>query len=199
MAQRSTIKKRNSQVTKANILLAAQKLFSEQGYARTGLRDIARQADVSLALPARYFESKAGVFRAALEDALDLDAVFNARKEDFGKNLVQAILDPNMPITAPAMISLAIGDDEAEQIASKFASENIIAPLAKWLGSPHGRARAYVIFMISTGFVIFNRHIIIDSSHASSVKVGAWLAHTTQEIVDGSESSLRAFLRGKSL
>lgn len=198
MAQQSTIKKRNPELTRAKILLAAQKLFSERGYAQTGLRDIARQANVSLALPARYFGSKAGIFRAALLDALDLDAVLRAKKSDFGRNLVKAILDPNTPITVPAMISLSIGDAEATEIAREFASRNIVEPLAKWLGSPHGRARAYVIFMISTGFVIYNRHIIIDTSHPSRTKVGIWLEHTAQDIVDGSEASLKAFLKKKA-
>ena len=186
---------RNAEKTKANIIAAAQTLFSQRGYAQTGLRDIAKAADVSLALPARYFESKAGLFEAALKDALGLQGILSADKHSFGRNLVQAVLDPTMPITMPAMISLAIGDDEAAAVAREFTKQHILEPIAKWLGRPHGRARAYVILMISTGFVIYNRHIILDASHPSRSKVGAWLENTVQEIVDGSEEALSAFLR----
>lgn len=186
---------RNAEKTKATIIAAAQTLFSQRGYTQTGLRDIARLADVSLALPARYFESKAGLFEAALKDALDLQGILSAEKQSFGRNLVEAVLDPDMPITIPAMISLAIGDDQAAAVAREFTRHHIIEPIAKWLGHPHGRARAYVILMISTGFVIYNRHIILDASHPSRSKVGAWLENTIQDIVDGSEQALKTFLR----
>jgi AcrR family transcriptional regulator len=67
MDKPKAVKRRNPAVTKARILAAAQKVFAERGYAQTGLRDIANEADVSSALPVTYFGTKAGLFEAALE------------------------------------------------------------------------------------------------------------------------------------
>jgi len=193
MDEVSNIKRRDPEKTRARIVEAAQKLFAERGYAQTGLRDIAKLADVSSALPVRYFESKAGLFEAALLDALDLNAVLNADKSSFGRLLVQAVLDPDQPITIPAMIALAIGDDEAAAIAKRFAQNFILNPIALWLGPPHGRARASLLLNISTGFVIFNRHIIVEGSPEARAAIATWLANTLQGIVDGTDDAMAAF------
>ncbi len=193
MDQVSTIKRRDPEKTKARIIEAALKLFAERGYAQTGLRDIAKLANVSSALPVRYFETKAGLFEAALLKALDLQTVLSLDKESFARTLVRAVLDQDQPITIPAMISLAIGDDEAAEIAKRFAQQYMLEPIASWLGPPHGRARANLVLTISTGFVIYNRHIIVDGSPESKAAVATWMENTLQAIVDGSEYSLNAF------
>lgn len=193
MDEVTSIKRRDPAKTRARIVGAAQKLFAERGYAQTGLRDIAKLADVSSALPVRYFESKAGLFEAALLDALDLRAVLNADKDSFGRLLVQAVLDPHQPITVPAMIALAIGDDEAAAIAKRFAQNFILNPIAQWLGPPHGRARANLLLNISTGFVIFNRHIIVEGSPEARAAIASWLENTLQGIVDGTADAMAAF------
>lgn len=195
MENNRPIKRRNPEKTRARIIAAAQKTFAEQGYARTGLRDIARLADVSSALPVTYFQTKAGLFEAALQDALDIKAITSGDKQSFGKRLVTAVLDKEMPITVPAMIALAVGDDEASVIAARFAREHIVKPMGKWLGAPRGRARAYLILMMSTGFVIYNRHILLSDNASDEHSAARWLAATIQSLVDGSEESVKTLLK----
>lgn len=197
MEKARVIKRRNPEKTRARIIAAAQKTFAEQGYARTGLRDIAKLADVSSALPVTYFQTKAGLFEAALKEALDIQAITSGDKESFGLRLVQGVLDKNMPITVPAMIALSIGDDEASMIAARFAREQIIKPMSKWLGAPRGRARAYLILMISTGFVIYNRHILLSERPAEETNAARWLAATVQDLVDGSEDTIERLLKNR--
>jgi AcrR family transcriptional regulator len=43
----SKLRERRSQLTREEILLTARRLFAERGYARTSVRDIAREAGVS--------------------------------------------------------------------------------------------------------------------------------------------------------
>src|SRR4051812_8760485 len=43
-----SLRERRAQLTRDNILRAARHLFAERGYARTGVRDVAEAADVSL-------------------------------------------------------------------------------------------------------------------------------------------------------
>jgi len=192
------IKRRNPATTKAKILAAAQKVFAERGYAQTGLRDIAKEADVSSALPVTYFGTKAGLFEAALESALNMTFTSDEtgdRRKHFGKDFMQTVGDRERPMNVPAMIALSIGNDEATAITSQFAKDHIIKPIAKWLGPPRARERAYLIMVISTGFAIFNRHVIVDESAASSSAIGIWLENNIQSIVDGNEETINSFMR----
>lgn len=191
------IKRRDPEKTRAKLIGVAQKAFSERGYAQTGLRDIAKMADVSSSLPVLYFDTKAGLFEAALEDALNIEAVLHGEKKEFGRQLVRAVLDPNTPIVYPAMIALSIGDDEASIVASRVAKEHIIKPLAKWFGAPHGRARAYLILMICTGFVIYNRHILVDDGKGGGPLVTRWLENTIQAIVDGNDETIKGYFNNR--
>jgi len=58
--------RRGREATTAAILVAAQELFSEQGYSAVSVRDIAGRAGVSHALAHRYLGSKADIFRTVL-------------------------------------------------------------------------------------------------------------------------------------
>jgi AcrR family transcriptional regulator len=202
MEKQKAIRRRNPETTKARILAAAQKAFAERGYAQTGLRDIASLADVSSALPVTYFGTKAGLFEAALESALSMTFTTEMeqdRRKDFGRSFVDAINDRSKPMNVPAMIALSIGSDEATVISSQFARDHIIKPIAKWLGPPRARERAYLIVMITTGFVIYNRHIVVDESGPFNTAIAAWLENTIQSIVDGDDETISALLRKSAL
>lgn len=184
------VRRRDPEKTRARILTAAAQLFSERGYSQTGLREISSLAGVSSALPVRYFGSKAGLFEAALHDALDMKNVLQADKGTFGKLMAETVLESDRPIAVPAMILLAIADDEAAKIAERFARQHIIAPVARWLGAPNGIARSQLIYTISSGFVVFNRHLILGGSKQTRAVTSAWLERTIQDIVDGRDPVL---------
>ncbi|WP_280421119.1 TetR/AcrR family transcriptional regulator [Nocardia carnea] len=61
-------RRRDSAVTRAAILAAAQELFAERGYERATVRDIATRAGVNQALLFRYFGNKDELFRATMTD-----------------------------------------------------------------------------------------------------------------------------------
>ena len=50
------------------ILNAAIKVFSEKGYEKTSITDIAKSIDIAQGLGYRYFSSKEELFDAALEE-----------------------------------------------------------------------------------------------------------------------------------
>jgi AcrR family transcriptional regulator len=52
--------------TREQILMTASRLFSERGYDKTSLRDIATEAQVDTALIRHYFGTKADLFRTAV-------------------------------------------------------------------------------------------------------------------------------------
>jgi AcrR family transcriptional regulator len=180
-------KRRNAPKTKAKILAAAQRAFSELGYSQAGIRDIAAIAGVSSTLLLRYFGSKAGLFEAALVDAMRLEPLFEQGRDKFGEHATELLLDVNRDIRPPAMIALSTGVAEAREITTRVTDERAIAPLAKWLGPPDARARAVEIAVLCTGFVLYTRQLpLVSESRAVKKKLAKWLARALQAIVDQS-------------
>ncbi len=63
---------RNAENTKASIIKAARRIFEAKGYEMATLRDIADVAGCNVALIARYFGSKRGLFQRAVLDTVNL-------------------------------------------------------------------------------------------------------------------------------
>jgi AcrR family transcriptional regulator len=180
-------KRRNAPKTKARILTAAQQAFSELGYSQAGIREIAAIAGISSPLLLRYFGSKAGLFEAALTAATQLDRIFEQGRDGFGEHLTRLLLDVDLDIKAPAMVALSTGDPDAREIATRVTEKHVVAPLAQWLGSPEGHARAVQITMICMGFVMYTRQLpLTPTAKGADRKLARWLARTLQAIVDQS-------------
>jgi AcrR family transcriptional regulator len=63
----STLGRRSHRTARPRILAAAKQLFGTFGFDAVSLRQIARNADVPVALVSYHFESKLGVYRATFE------------------------------------------------------------------------------------------------------------------------------------
>ena len=178
-------RKRDAAATRARILEAAQRAFSETGYSHTGIREIAGRAGTSSTLVLRYFGSKAGLFEAALTAAMPVAAALSHPREALGKGLAEALLDPANAIRPPLMIAMASGDAEAAAISARVFERQSVAPLAEWLGEPDGRARALEIAMLATGLVSYLRQLPLPApSEAERRHVADWFASSVQAIVD---------------
>lgn len=185
MDAKASIRKRDAEATRARILEAAQRAFSETGYSHTGIRDIAALAGTSSTLLLRYFGSKAGLFEAALTAAMPVASVTAGPREDLGRNLARSLLDPAHTIRPPLMIALASGDADAAAIAARVFERRSIAPLAQWLGPPDGRARALEIAMLATGLVSYARQLPLRAmTRGERSHVTDWFASAVQAIVD---------------
>src|SRR3954449_12903595 len=71
--ERPSLRARQAQLTKDEILAAARRLFAESGYSRTRVRDIAEAAGVSAQTVYDSVGSKQAVV-ARLNDLIDIDA-----------------------------------------------------------------------------------------------------------------------------
>lgn len=166
-------------------MAAAQRSFADKGYVQTGIREIAAAADVNSALVARYFGSKAGLFEAALIDAMRMEAVFDGDRAAIGARLAAFFVDRTAPIAAPSLVMLSTGDAEAREIATRMLEEHVVHPLAAWLGPPDAYPRALEMVMLAMGFVLFTRQLpLISASKSHEKKVAASLARSLQRIVD---------------
>lgn len=185
MTKAAPPRKRDAQATKARILEAAQHAFATTGYSHTGIRDVAKLAGTSSTLLLRYFGSKAGLFEAALIAAIPIDAVTSQQRSSLGKSLARSLLDPGNEIRPPLMVALASGDPEAAAIAARVTEQQIIAPMAEWLGPPDGRARALEMAMLSTGLVSYLRQLPLrETTAAEQAQIADWFAEAVQAIVD---------------
>src|SRR5262245_59721770 len=135
MQKVAELTKGDAVVTRARILAAAQQVFSKQGYSESGIRDIADVLELSSKILFRYFGSKAGLFEAALRDALGPMQEFPPR-EQFGQTIANQLADPSLDMSPHAMSILATSHEEAREIAARVVQELTLTPLAKWLGPP---------------------------------------------------------------
>jgi AcrR family transcriptional regulator len=91
------------------ILLAAEKLFAERGYARVSIREIAREAGVPLALVGYYYGPKHELFQAIFEhwkgtidERLSLlqSVTLESANESSLTRIIEAFVDPVLKMRA---------------------------------------------------------------------------------------------------
>jgi hypothetical protein len=84
------------------------------------------------------------------------------------------------------MIILSTADPVAKSVTEKLLDERTIKPLQAWLGPPNAEARAALITVLCTGFVIYRKLLplapLSDTAHSDGA---AWLAQTLQALADG--------------
>ena len=176
---------RDADRTRAALLIAARTLFSTRGFANTGVRDVADLAGVNSSLVGRYFGSKQGLFRATLEEVLDMSPMFRGDRRRFGVEMVAAFFDADDAPGPLAMMILSAADPEAHAISVELLHTNAIMPLSKWLGPPDGEGRAARLNILWTGFLTSWKLLPIQplaGAHLASTR--RWLEAATQAIVD---------------
>lgn len=178
--------KGDAAATRARILAVAKQVFSQRGYSECGIRDIAGELGLSSTILLRYFGAKAGLFEAALRDALNSEPVFPPRSE-YGAFIAGRLTDPDHDMNPHAMCVLATAHEEAREIAARVLHELAVVPMAAWLGSPDGEARARQILALCSGFVLYNFQLTLAPGPGGlAPQMAAWLAQSVQAIVDGS-------------
>jgi AcrR family transcriptional regulator len=97
---------------RAAILDAAARLFVENGYAGTSLRDIGRATGSDAALVIHYFGSKDGLFVAAMAEAATEDPLADGPLDSLGERFIRHILEsgPHTRSTFLAMIRASDSD-----------------------------------------------------------------------------------------
>jgi AcrR family transcriptional regulator len=185
MATLETPRPRNAEQTKTRILAAAQQAFMEIGYGQAGIRLIANRAGVDSALVQRYFRSKAGLYEAALLDAMVEYPDMDLSHDRFGARLAEKFIEAFLDMRALSMIVLSASDPEAQEINLRVMREHAIKPLADWLGPPDAETRAIRMTMLSTGFMIYTRQIpLMMPGLAVETQTSNWLADQLQSIID---------------
>ncbi|MFF0864897.1 TetR family transcriptional regulator [Nonomuraea sp. NPDC003560] len=151
--------------TRGEILTAARRVFAEKGFDKATVRGIAREAKVDPALVHHYFETKEGMFAAAMQLPITPDEVvpllLDGPREEIGERLVRMILRVTAePETREPMIALmrsALTNEQAAAMFREFITNALLFQVADRLGVPHLRIEAAFGQMYG---VIMGRHVI---------------------------------------
>jgi AcrR family transcriptional regulator len=139
--------------TRERILTAARRLFAERGYERATIRAIAAAAQVDPALVIHYFCSKDNLLAAALALPFDpttrIPPTLAGGPEGAGERAVRTFLgfweDPSLRPTMMAIVRCAASHDRAADLMRGVVHRQVVGPLTRALGAPHGELRATLV------------------------------------------------------
>lgn len=151
--------------TRGEILAAARKVFAEKGFDKATIRGIARAAGVDPALVHHYFETKDGVFVAAMrlpfDPAVVIPMIVNGPRDKVGERLVRFILtmtgDPNAREHVLGLLRTAVVNEQGVAMVREFFSSAVLGRVGAELGVP--QIRMQTAFSQMLGMVVA-RHII---------------------------------------
>jgi AcrR family transcriptional regulator len=130
----------DAEASRRALLDAAREVFDEVGYDRATTREIGERAEVDPALIARYFDSKEGLFIAAIaagsaeEEDLDfappeLLRFLLERWDERGHNPIsRALASPTLTPGARAQISTVVGDRVLAGLVGELRERGVAEP-----------------------------------------------------------------------
>jgi len=195
MSRSGTSRPRNAELTRARLLAAARREFTEHGYDGTSVRTVAAEAGVAPNLITRYFGGKEGLFAAATDLELDVPAVLPGPPERLGERIATAVVnrweaagagDPLLMMLRSAGTSAPA----AQTLADFFASQ-AAGPLAAHLATErHWTARAAEDRVAAIGALILGvvtmRYVMRRGplAQAGVRPLTGWLADRLQRLLD---------------
>ncbi len=174
--------------TRERILAAARSDFGKGGYEGTTIRGIAAQAKVDPALVMHYFESKDGVFRAAVQFPVD-PAEFIPRLvapglEGLGERLVRFFVETwDSPAGSPflGLIRSVVGNEDAADQLREFVTREVLGRLAHALQLDQPQLRAALVASQLVGLAMLRYVVRVEPlASARADDVVAWLGPTLQ-------------------
>ncbi|MEU9497885.1 TetR family transcriptional regulator [Streptomyces sp. NPDC048196] len=141
---------RRSDATRAAILTAARERFAADGYEKATIRAIARDAKIDPSMVMRYYDSKAGLFAAAVAIDPGLPDLPLEPREAIGRTLVSHFLtlwEGNGELTA--LMRVGATDTAAADRMQSVLREQLI-PLARQVGPDPEQAPARAALCAST-------------------------------------------------
>ena len=174
--------------TRERILAAARSDFSRAGYEGVTIRGIAAEARVDPALVLHYFESKDGMFRAAVQFPVDpgefIPRLLAPGLDGLGGRLVGFFLDTwDLPAGSPllGLIRSVVGNEEAAALLREFVTREVLGRIARALELDHPQLRAGLVASQLVGLAMLRYVIKVEPlASASRDEVVAWLGPTLQ-------------------
>lgn len=155
--------KRDAEATKERLVLAARKMFSEQGFDGTTVREIAAHAEVNPALINRYFGGKDQLFAEAVSIDLALPDLSEVKRGAVGTTLAMHFFkrwegDEHDDLLRVLIRTAATNPDAAARIREVLGKQ--VLPMIETLSDPATASqRAYFVATQILGLA-YTRYVI---------------------------------------
>lgn len=174
--------------TRDKILRAARAQFARHGYEGSTIRGIAAAARVDPKLVLHYFETKDGIFLAALDFPFDpsevIPALVRPGLEGLGVRLARFFLelwDSPSGARAHALIRSVVASEDAAALLRDFASREILARVAQALELDHPQVRASLAASQLVGVAMLRYIVKVEPlASARPDRLARWIGPTLQ-------------------
>jgi AcrR family transcriptional regulator len=163
-----TSRVRNAAATREAMLASAHRRFLQESYENVGLRDIASDAGVDVALVGRYFGSKEGLFREVLRGGKcewldptvqpgELPALLAAlATREFGS-------EDREDLDRLLIILRSASSPKAASIVQESFRENVLEPVARAAEGDEAEMRASLALSLLIGTTILRTIMEVDA------------------------------------
>lgn len=182
--------RRNAPATRAAILDAAVEEFTEHGYARAGVRQIAERAGVTAMMINRYFGSKQSLFAEAVDRSFGPATIVGSERRGLTHAMAQSLAERTAhgaEALDPFLLMLrCAADPEATDIIRRGIEDHAGARLAGLIGGAESEVRAQLGLALVAGTWLMrvvigtNALAAVDDDHLADL-VAAMLEPITQE------------------
>jgi AcrR family transcriptional regulator len=168
MEREIIIKKRDAVATRAAILAAAHQRFLRESYDSVGLRDIAGDAKVDVALISRYFGGKEGLFREVVRHDDKPDIFREPKSVDelpaFLARLVVEDADEDLEKRMEMFVIMlrSASSPQAGTIIRDLVHLDVLGPLTELIGGEQGEFRANMLLSILMGIGVLRTIMMVD-------------------------------------
>src|SRR5262245_5398349 len=147
---------RDSEATRSALLRTARQLFDEVGYERATTREIGDRAGVDPALIARYFDSKEGLFLAAIAEPATGEEEVDGEPRALVELLLRRWDERGHSPISRALASPTLTDEVRDQVRAGVR-ERLLSPAARELrskGAEAPRSKAEILVDVALGIAV---------------------------------------------
>jgi AcrR family transcriptional regulator len=174
--------------TRDKILRAARSQFARRGYEAATIRSIAAGARVDPKLVLHYFESKDGIFSAAMDFPFDpaasIPALLEPGLDGLGERLVRFFIDiwdSPAGARAHALVRSMVTSETAASLMRDFVSREVLARVAQALDLDRPKVRASLAASQLVGLAMLRYVLKVQPlASASPDELAAWIGPTLQ-------------------
>lgn len=172
-------KLRKSDATRARIVEAARERFRKEGFERTTIRKVAGDAGIDPSMVMRYFESKRGLFDAAMTVELRIPDLSRHPRDKLGEAIITHFLkrweEPDADSLQLLLRSSASNEEAAERLRGVFRDQ-IVALVGHLRGSETDAREVASLIATQTVGLAYTRYVLklpplVAMPHETIIKV----------------------------
>lgn len=167
---------RSGAESRQRILEAARAAFREHGYGGTTVRAVAAAAGVDPAMVYYFFQTKKGLFAAAIEVSSDLppaiDSIFEGGLDGIGERIVRTFVASQDKSDRAPLVTLtrsAPTDEHSAALLREFIEREITGRLEAVLDAPDAAFRAGMVNVQILGLAVARYVVRIEPIASASV------------------------------